>query len=59
MHIMFKGGDMMCRKIKLWGYLLASLGVGVVVSGFISSILLRFLIGFALLVAGILLLNHR
>ena len=49
----------MCRKIKLWGYLLVSLGVGVVVSGFISSILLRFLIGFALLVAGILLLNHR
>lgn len=49
----------MCRKMKLWGLLLISFGIGFLVSGLISSILLRFLLGFILIIVGFLMLNRR
>lgn len=54
-----KEEDHMCRRTVLIGAAVAAVGVGLVVSCLIDAVLLRILIGAALIAAGLILINRR
>ena len=49
----------MCRRTALVGVLIAALGAGFVLSCVMEGVLLRIMIGAALITAGLLVLNHH
>ena len=54
-----KEEDHMCRRTILVGAAVAAVGVGLIVSCLIDAVLLRILIGAALVGAGLILSNRR